>query len=160
MPRKAPTAVNESRVTLGNFEREELQQTLDAVQRQMKINSVVKVGQTALTAGAIVGVGYLGFLSVSMLAKALGYVGDIAEEVRDAAETVVFGKEEYVTGEVKEDGTPNNIKNPANNIPILGGLFGVGMEIGAGLLFDPFDRIQDAFGDEFGRNLNIGGGGI
>lgn len=158
MPRQAPSSVAEQRVTLGNYERTELKQTLDAVQRQMKINSVVRVGQTALTAGAVIGVGYLGFLSVSMLAKAFGYVGDIAEEVRDAAETVVFGKDEYVTGQYKDDGTPNNIKNPVNNIPIIGGLFGAGMEIGAGLRFDPFGRIQDAFGDEFGRNINLGGG--
>lgn len=158
MPRKAPSSVNENRITLGNFERDEFKQTLDAVQRQMRINSVVAGVQALTTAGAIVGVGYLGFLSIGMIAKALGYAGDLVEEVKDTATTVIFGQEEYVTGEVKDDGTPNNIKNPANDIPVIGGLFGLGMKIGAGLRFDPFGRINEAFGDEFGRNLNIGGG--
>ena len=158
MPRKAPSVVQESRITLGNFERDEFKQTLDAVQRQMKVNTIVRGVQGVTTVAAVVGVGYLGFLSIGMIAKAFGYAGDLVEEVKDTASNIIYGQEEYVTGEYKDDGTPNNIKNPANDIPIIGGLFGAGMKIGAGLRFDPFGRIEEVFGDEFGRNLNLGGG--
>ena len=107
MPRKAPSVVQESRITLGNFERDEFKQTLDAVQRQMKVNTIVRGVQGVTTVAAVVGVGYLGFLSIGMIAKAFGYAGDLVEEVKDTASNIIYGQEEYVTGEYKDDGTPN-----------------------------------------------------
>ena len=113
-----------------------MKETLDAYQKQLKINNVVNASTGALTVGAIVGVGYLGFLGVGAIAKALGYAGDVVEKVQDAASEVLFGKESYSN----VDGT--EIKNPAHNIIGVGGLFGLGIDIGRRYM-NPIDAVKD-----------------
>lgn len=145
MPRKAPSSVIENRITLGNFERDEFKQTMDALQRQLKVDAALKAGQTVMNVGAIIGVGYLGFLSVGILAKSLGYAGDLVDKVKDGASQAVFGKQSIVSNR-----TGQTIKNPVHDIPIIGGLFGLGMDIGnAGFDGEPgFFSPLNVFGND------------
>jgi hypothetical protein len=102
-----------------------MKETLDAYQTQLKINNVINASTGALKVGAVVGVGYLGFLSLGAIAKALGYAGDIIEVVQDKASVVIFGNESITSEETGE-----TIENPAHNIPIIGSLFSLGMTAG------------------------------
>ena len=112
----------------------------------MKINNVIG-GVTAVgTIGAILGVGYLGFLGVGAIAQALGYAGDVIEKVKEGSEQAVFGKESITSAQ-----TGNTIENPLHDIPIIGGLFGLGMDIGNRYsdfsIENPFSNPFDVFKD-------------
>jgi len=66
IPRKAPTfdgkpAVIEHRITLGDFERREVKQTLDALDRARYVNAVKGTLETVGTLAVVAGVSWVGF---------------------------------------------------------------------------------------------------
>ena len=68
MPRKAPDNVTEHRVTLGNYERDLLTQTIDDFETQMLIRSITNTSEAVAyaVAGVAVGVGlYYGLPKIS-----------------------------------------------------------------------------------------------
>jgi len=66
IPRKAPTfdgkdAVIEHRITFGDFERRELKQTLDAIDRARYVGAVKGSLETVGTLAVVAGLGWVGF---------------------------------------------------------------------------------------------------
>ena len=61
MPRKAPNEVVEHRITFGEFERRELKETLDTLDKQRKTNTQIKAGTTLAVAGIGAGTVWIGY---------------------------------------------------------------------------------------------------
>lgn len=124
------------------------------------MNLAVDSGKAVVYTGAVVGVGYLTFLGLGAIAEGLGYVGDIVEEVRDKTKEVIFGKETYPTsqpmpadGGVGRDPDTGERINPVSNVPIMGGLVGLGISLGESS-FGFFTDLDNAIRDLVGADPN------
>ena len=135
MPKKPADKIVTHRLELGNFERKEFKETLDEVQKLTKTaNRIAMVPSIVLPVAALGGAAAL-FFGMGMIAKAFGYAGDILDEVKDTVDVAINGRKSYDDG----GGSPNspfrdedgNLVNPVHDVPILGGLFGLGMGIGS-----------------------------
>jgi len=160
MPRKAPNQVIEHRVTFGDLERKEFKQTLDNLQKQQQLNFYADAGKTALYTAGAVGIGYLTFLGLGAIAGGLGYVGDIVDDVRSKTKEVIFGKETYPTstpmppdGGVGRDPDTGERINPVSEVPVMGGLVGLGIKLGEGS-FGFFTDLDNAIRDAIGADPN------
>jgi len=131
MPRAKTTEVIEHRITFGDLERKELKETLDLIDRDRKFNIYAK---TAIGTGAVVtaaGIGYLGYIALQGI---FGFVDRVSEPVKNA----IYGKETYPTKNVpsnpqdyvnRDPDTGERI-NPVHEVPVMGGLVGLGIQIG------------------------------
>ena len=145
MPRAKTTEVIEHRITFGDLERKELKETLDLIDRDRKFNIYAK---TAVGTGAVVaaaGIGYLGYIALQGI---YGFVDVVSEPVKNA----IYGKETYPTQNVpsnpqdyvnRDPDTGERI-NPVHEVPIMGGLVGLGIQIGEAIPVGSF--ISDIFG--------------
>tara|TARA_Y100000004_G_C8933540_1_gene421100 strand:+ start:178 stop:531 length:354 start_codon:yes stop_codon:yes gene_type:complete len=77
MPRKSPSQVIEHRISLSDFERREIKQTLDAMQLRSNLDSA---GRFVVGAAAVAVVGTAAFAALDIYK----YVKDIPETVYDA----------------------------------------------------------------------------
>ena len=144
MPRAKTTEVIEHRITFGDLERKELKETLDLIDRDRKFNIYAK---TAVGTGAVVaaaGIGYLGYIALQGI---YGFVDVVSEPVKNA----IYGKETYPTQNVpsnpqdyvnRDPDTGERI-NPVHEVPIMGGLVGLGIQIGEAIPVGSF--ISDIF---------------
>jgi len=141
VPRKAPNlngGVIEHRLTLGDFERREAKQALEVILKRQNQQRYIEGGKAVLIGGSILTVGYLGFLGLGVIGQGLGAAEEIVQEVRDKASEIIFGKPTYPTANIPDnpedwvgrDPDTGERINPVSNIPVMGGLVGLGMQIG------------------------------
>ncbi len=144
MPRAKTTEVIEHRITFGDLERKELKETLDLMDKDRKFNIYAKaaVGTGAVVAAA--GIGYLGYIALQGI---YGFVDVVSEPVKNA----IYGKETYPTKNVpsnpqdyvnRDPDTGERI-NPVHEVPIMGGLVGLGIQMGEAIPVGSF--ISDIF---------------
>lgn len=128
MPRKASDRVTEHRVTLGDFERQELAGFLKSTQRDEDIDLILDVVRALATPVAIVSVGYLGYLGLTHFSSMLDPLQDAAK-----AAAVTTGLDAFRAGLDLENGaenlTPEQIRSLANAQmnPLARGLAGYGV---------------------------------
>ena len=132
MPRKAPTQVIEHRITLGDYERKEIKEALDVRDRQVMIDNVLNGSKAVLQVGGLIASAYIGYLGWMA-------INGIADEVGPTLKEIVFGKETYPTKSpppenpddwVNRDPETGERINPVSNVPIMGGLVGLGIKAG------------------------------
>jgi len=147
MPRRAPDSTQEMRVTLGTFERSQLEPVLKSAARANTSESVLRYAsafnQVALPL-AIAGVG--GALALGLVGLGLDGALD-RERIRD----VILGTPNV--RRTRRDGTEQVIENPFFGVPIIGPLFGTGMRIGektAEAVTDTINTVDDAISDAVG----------
>jgi len=135
MPKKAADKIITHRIELGNFERKEAKETLDELQKLAKTANRVAMVPSIILPVAAVGGALAIFFGSGMIAKALGYAGDLVESVKDPIKDLVYGQSSYDDGGGPantrfrdEDG---NLKNPYADDAVIGGLFGLGMKFGS-----------------------------
>lgn len=146
MARRKVDKTIEHRITLGDLERREFKQSMDAYQRNMNISAGINGGRAILYTGAAAGIGIVGYLAVKLYAN-FTQDGSTLNEYWDnfwnglngtKTETnPETGEEETVpntvqspSGRTFDDNTTGEISNPAAGIPVIGGLFYTGMKIG------------------------------
>lgn len=124
LPRSAPDQVREHRLTLGTYERNQVEPILAEV-RQAARGAKVATWSAAIGAVAmplaIASVG--GALALGMVG--FGLDGNLD---RQAIRDVILGTPSV--RRTKADGTEQEIENPFFGFPIIGPLFGTGMRIG------------------------------
>jgi hypothetical protein len=149
MPRAKITECIEHRITFGDLERKELKEHLDLLDKDRKFNLYAKtaVGTGAVLAGAWVG--YMGYIALQGI---FGFVDRVSEPVND----IIFGKETYPTKNVPAN--PNDYVNrdpdtgerinPVHEVPVMGGLVGLGIQIGEAVPVGSWisDGIEGIFG--------------
>ena len=96
MPRRAPTSVQEFRVTLGDFERREVKQVLDELEKTTRIT---RYGMTAAAGGAVV-VGGLGAYALWSIAMGSAGLIDRALSLPKRAFNFVTGKADSLWDDV------------------------------------------------------------
>ena len=131
MPRAKTTEVIEHRITFGDLERKELKEHLDLMDKDRKFNLYAK---TAVGTGAVVAAAGIGFLGYIALQGIFGFVDRVSEPVKNA----IYGKETYPTKNVPAN--PNDYVNrdpdtgerinPVHEVPVMGGLVGLGIQLG------------------------------
>jgi hypothetical protein len=124
MPRNAPDAVTETRLTLGTWERNQVQPILDEVASAAKAAKWAAFGASAgsvMTPLVIGGVG--GALALGLVGFGLGDALD-KERIRN----IILGTPQVER--TRADGTTQTIENLFFGVPIIGPLFGTGMRIG------------------------------
>jgi hypothetical protein len=124
MPRNAPDKVTEHRLTLGTFERSQIEPLLVEMRQAAKGAKVATwsaaIGAVAMplaiaSVGGAVALGLVGF----------GLDGNLdRQSIRD----VILGTPSV--RRTRKDGTEQEIENPFFGFPIIGPLFGTGMRIG------------------------------
>ncbi len=124
MPRNAPDRVQEHRLTLGTYERQQIEPLIQEVTSAAKGAKVATwtaaIGAVALpmalvTAGGAIALGLVGFGLDNVLDR---------ERIRD----VLLGTPSVTR--TRRDGTEQTIDNLFFGVPIIGPLFGTGMRIG------------------------------
>ena len=144
MPRAKTTEVIEHRITFGDLERKELKETLDLIDKDRKFNLYAK---TAVGTGAVVAAASIGYLGYIALQGIFGFVDRVSEPVKNA----IYGKETYPTQNVpanpqdyvnRDPDTGERI-NPVHEVPFMGGLVGLGIQIGEAIPVGSF--ISDIF---------------
>jgi hypothetical protein len=141
MPRKACTETIEHRITLGEVERRELKKFLEEHQELTKSKKVANYGSTiswpVIGLAAAAGVGVAGWYIAQGLANmSLGDINlptlQFGEEREDGTRVtlseMILGKDQYTFTD--EDGTTRTYNNPVAGIPIIGSLFGTGINLG------------------------------
>ena len=119
MPKAKPDQVIVHRIELQEKERE----YLDRVTTGYAVkNTIIPL---AVTGGVVAGsyIGYKYLKGVVDWGKDL--IDETIEKGKEFGNTAVFGKEDVTSKE-----TGNVIENPAHGIPIIGGLFSLGMDLG------------------------------
>jgi hypothetical protein len=131
MPRAKPNQVVEHRISFSDFERKELKQMLDIRDKQVTIANYVNGGKAVLYGASALAVGYFGYL-------ALSEIFDFVDDIAPKAKNIIYGKETYPTQTVpsseedwvnRDPDTGERI-NPVSNVPIMGGLVGLGIQLG------------------------------
>jgi len=137
MPKRASDKIITHRIELGSFERKEIKETLDIAQGIGKNAQRLSYVPSIVLPVAAVGGGLALFFGLGMIAKGLGYAGDILDDTKEVVSKYVFGEESYddgqgseYTGSIYRDPDTNEIINPFHG-SFAGGLFGFGMKIGA-----------------------------
>ena len=118
MPRRRPDEVVTHRYELGDWEREQAE----------SLATAAKVGLLGVGLGVGLGAGAAGLAGWFTLQKVHGWKEDVANAF-DAATNgfgaeVIFGKGTYT------DAEGNEFRNPFAGIPVMGSLFGAGINIG------------------------------
>lgn len=119
MPKAKPSQVIVHRIELQEREREMLEQLVIAR----------TVRDVALPATVAAGVGVAGYIGYKAAKAAFGWAEDAVDDLREIVDEKimepVLGKKEYTD---PDDG--KTYKNPLAGIPVLGSLFGSGINIG------------------------------
>ncbi len=132
MPRKAPTEVIEHRITFGDYERKEIKEALDINDKQKTVDTVVKGGTAVLVGGTIIGAEYITYLGLQGI---FGFMDIVTDPLKE----IIFGKETYETSSeppanpddwVNRDPETGERINPVHNVPVMGGLVGLGIKAG------------------------------
>ena len=124
MPRNAPDKVTEHRLTLGTYERQQIDPILAEIRQAARGARVATwgaaIGQVALPLAIASGAGVLALGLVG-----LGLDGNLdRERIRD----VILGTPSV--RRTRRDGTEQEVQNPFFGVPIVGPLFGTGMRVG------------------------------
>ena len=119
MPKSKPDQVITHRLELNNKERE----FLDRVTTGYAVkNAVIPI---AVTSG-VVAASYIGYKSAKAFFEwGADLVDGAIDTGKEFGSKAVFGEDKIVSEE-----TGQEIENPAHGIPIIGGLFGLGMDLG------------------------------
>jgi len=91
MPRKAPDTVNEHRITFGDFERREVKQVLDAVDKQF---NRIEFAQNAVAVAAVGGAAALGFASYSLYTFVAKELPELKDKVSKGINWFIFGDDD------------------------------------------------------------------
>jgi hypothetical protein len=119
MPKSKPTQVITHRIELQEKEREFLERVSTGYAIK---NAVIPVAIT----GGVVGGSYIAYKSAKAFFEwGKDLVDGAIETGKEFGSKAVFGEESVTSKE-----TGQEIENPAHGIPIIGGLFGLGMDIG------------------------------
>jgi hypothetical protein len=101
IPRKAPNDVTEHRVTLGNYERQQLKEVIDASQANAYLSNVPNIMLGVAGVGVAAGVG----IAAYALWRYVG-LGSITDKMRDTVsgftEGVIFGVDDIFGGNAQE----------------------------------------------------------
>lgn len=131
MPRSKPTQTIEHRISLSDFERKEMKELLDSRTQLNQINSYIEGGKGVLFAGSAFAIGYIGYL-------ALVEIFELVDKVTPKVKNAIYGKPTYPTKTVPQneedwvnrDPETGERINPVSEVPIMGGLVGLGMQVG------------------------------
>ena len=132
MPRKPTDQVIEHRITLGDYERSELESILNIRKTNDIINASVNGGKAVLYAGMAGVIGYVAYLAAVQ-------IYDLVDEVTEPVKNAIYGKPTYPTTNppppnkddwVNRDPETGERINPMHPVPIAGGLTGLGIQLG------------------------------
>ena len=119
MPKAKPDQVITHRIELQGKERELLEMAIGA-------NAIGKVAVPVVGAGAVAVAGYVGYKAAK---AAFGWTEDIVDDMREIVREKVMepilGADQYTNPK-----TGQTFKNPLAGWPVLGSLFGSGINIG------------------------------
>lgn len=163
MPRRSCDKTIEHRITLGEVERRELKKFLEEIEGRTK-SATVKNYANSITwpvigLAAAAGVGVAGWYIAQGLANlSLGDIalpkmefGEVREDgTRISMSELIFGKDEYTF--TNEDGTTRTYKNPLSGIPLVGSLFGSGINLAEGYKDWGIGAAEDWFTDVVNNN--------
>jgi hypothetical protein len=125
-PRARSTSYDTIRIEMGVKERE-------MMETYVFLNAIPKVGMAAAGLVGAIGLGLAGYGVYWGSKKVYGWADDAAQEIQDALDNAksivvegVVGKSQYTDPQ-----TEQIYNNPFAGVPVLGGLFGYGMKVGA-----------------------------
>lgn len=101
IPRKAPNDVTEHRVTLGNYERQQLKESVDARQANAYLSNVPNIMLGVAGVGVAAGVGLAAFAFWRWVG-----LGSVIDRMRDTVagvtEEIVFGVDDLTGGNIQQ----------------------------------------------------------